>query len=317
MRSDAGELARLVWHLDEPLADLSSLGFLAALRARARARDRRARRARAPTSSSAATASTAWPRSPRRWGRVPGPLRAGAAAALRHGPGPRRPARGRRCRPPTRSRACWRRAGWCTPTCSGDLFGGALAEHAGRRRGRAARPAGRRARRRAARGRALPGRAARPGGRHAHLLRPRLDGVLARGARAVPRPRARGARARASRPSHKVRRLQGKHVLRLAARDHVPAFVLDKRKRGFFNEAVGVVGGRRRRRPGGRSCCSARTPPTPRVLDREAVERAVARVARRARRPREPAARADDARGLARRVPAARHGRASRVRVAA
>src|SRR4029450_3289858 len=39
--------------------------------------------------------------------------------------------------------------------------------------------------------------------------------------------------------AHKVRRLQGKHVLRLAAADHVPSFVLDKRKRGFFNEAVG------------------------------------------------------------------------------
>jgi asparagine synthase (glutamine-hydrolysing) len=38
---------------------------------------------------------------------------------------------------------------------------------------------------------------------------------------------------------HKVRRLQGKHVLRLAAKDHVPDFVLQKRKRGFFNEAVG------------------------------------------------------------------------------
>ena len=53
--------------------------------------------------------------------------------------------------------------------------------------------------------------------------------------------------------AHKVRRLQGKHVLRLAARDHVPDFVLDKRKRGFFNEAVGVVGGRRRRRAGRRA----------------------------------------------------------------
>ena len=38
----------------------------------------------------------------------------------------------------------------------------------------------------------------------------------------------------------KVRRLRGKHVLRLAARDHVPEFVLEKRKRGFFNEAVGT-----------------------------------------------------------------------------
>jgi asparagine synthase (glutamine-hydrolysing) len=39
---------------------------------------------------------------------------------------------------------------------------------------------------------------------------------------------------------HKVRRLQGKHVLRLAARGRVPDFVLKKRKRGFFNEAVGT-----------------------------------------------------------------------------
>ena len=38
----------------------------------------------------------------------------------------------------------------------------------------------------------------------------------------------------------KVRRLQGKHVLREAARAHVPGFVLEKRKRGFFNEAVGA-----------------------------------------------------------------------------
>ena len=47
---------------------------------------------------------------------------------------------------------------------------------------------------------------------------------------------------------HKVRRLQGKHVLRLAAKGRVPDFVLKKRKRGFFNEAVSDVDGRRRRR---------------------------------------------------------------------
>ena len=40
--------------------------------------------------------------------------------------------------------------------------------------------------------------------------------------------------------AHKVRRLQGKHVLRVAARGQVPDFVLKKRKRGFFNEAVGT-----------------------------------------------------------------------------
>jgi asparagine synthase (glutamine-hydrolysing) len=38
---------------------------------------------------------------------------------------------------------------------------------------------------------------------------------------------------------HKVRRLRGKHVLRLAARKQVPDFVLAKRKRGFFNESIG------------------------------------------------------------------------------
>jgi hypothetical protein len=36
-----------------------------------------------------------------------------------------------------------------------------------------------------------------------------------------------------------VRRLQGKHLLRAGARGLVPDFVLAKRKRGFFNEAVG------------------------------------------------------------------------------
>jgi asparagine synthase (glutamine-hydrolysing) len=38
----------------------------------------------------------------------------------------------------------------------------------------------------------------------------------------------------------KVHRLQGKHVLRLASKGLVPDFVLSKRKRGFFNEAVGA-----------------------------------------------------------------------------
>ena len=37
---------------------------------------------------------------------------------------------------------------------------------------------------------------------------------------------------------HKIRRLETKHVLRHAARPLVPDFVLAKKKRGFFNEAV-------------------------------------------------------------------------------
>ena len=39
-----------------------------------------------------------------------------------------------------------------------------------------------------------------------------------------------------------------------------PDFVLDKRKRGFFNESVADVDRRRRRRRRGRSCCSLRDP---------------------------------------------------------
>jgi hypothetical protein len=37
-----------------------------------------------------------------------------------------------------------------------------------------------------------------------------------------------------------VHRLQGKHVLRLAAKGLVPDFVLTKKKKGFFNENVGA-----------------------------------------------------------------------------
>ncbi len=51
--------------------------------------------------------------------------------------------------------------------------------------------ASRRRRRRPAARRALPRRAARPRRRHAPLLRPRVDGAFARGARSVPRPPAR------------------------------------------------------------------------------------------------------------------------------
>jgi asparagine synthase (glutamine-hydrolysing) len=73
---------------------------------------------------------------------------------------------------------------------------------------------------------------------------------------------------------HKVHRLQGKHVLRLAARGHVPDFVLDKRKRGFFNEAVGSWIGA----AGGElvdSLLLAREPAYAAVVDPVAVRRAV------------------------------------------
>ncbi len=39
--------------------------------------------------------------------------------------------------------------------------------------------------------------------------------------------------------SHKVHRLQAKHVLREASRGLIPDFVLDKKKQGFFSNSVG------------------------------------------------------------------------------
>ncbi len=93
--SDAVDLADLVWHLDEPLADLSALGFLALSRARRASMSPSRSPARAPTSSSAATASTGRRRSSARWRRVPAPARAlGDRASRRAGPrGSRRAAR--------------------------------------------------------------------------------------------------------------------------------------------------------------------------------------------------------------------------------
>ncbi|MGH2800319.1 MAG: asparagine synthase-related protein, partial [Thermoleophilaceae bacterium] len=73
---------------------------------------------------------------------------------------------------------------------------------------------------------------------------------------------------------HKVRRLQGKHVLRLAAREHVPPFVLKKPKQGFFNEAVASWVGAE----GGALVNELLLGPNPAyasVLERGTVERAV------------------------------------------
>ena len=277
--TDPDELARLIWHLDEPLADLSSLGFLALSALRRRARDGGAVRARARTSCSAATASTASPRSPSTGAACPAP--SARAPAPRSGAGPAAPAgwrtRWRRRTPP---RACWPRAGSSTPSC-------AASSSAARWRSTPAPPSaccadGSRGAPGAApaRGRALPRRAARARRRHAHVLRPRVDGVLARGARAVPRPRAR----RAVRPDPDGRtRSAGCRASTSSGAPpagRVPDFVLEKRKRGFFNEAVGTLGRRRGRRARRRSAAR----PGPRVRGRSSTPprsaRAVARVAR-------------------------------------
>jgi asparagine synthase (glutamine-hydrolysing) len=74
--------------------------------------------------------------------------------------------------------------------------------------------------------------------------------------------------------SAKVRRLRGKHVLRLAAAGLVPDFVLTKRKRGFFNEAVGTWLGARDGALVDRLLLDTEARYTS-VLDRAGVERTV------------------------------------------
>ncbi len=70
----------------------------------------------------------------------------------------------------------------------------------------------------------------------------------------------------------KVRRLQGKAVLRRAAKGLVPDFVLERKKQGFFNEKVGAwLGGGIVERT-----LLAPDPAYARVVDRAVVERAVA-----------------------------------------
>ncbi|MGH2741451.1 MAG: asparagine synthase (glutamine-hydrolyzing), partial [Thermoleophilaceae bacterium] len=80
------DLARLVWHLDEPLADLSSLGFLPLC-------ELARRQVTVALSGQGADELFGGYRKHRvaslaeSWGRVPGPLRAVAAVGLRRGPG--------------------------------------------------------------------------------------------------------------------------------------------------------------------------------------------------------------------------------------
>ena len=151
---------------------------------------------------------------------------------------------------------------------------------------------------RPAAGDAVRRRAARARRRHAPLLRPRVDGPLARGSRAVPRPRARRV-LRHDPGAMKVRRTTTKYVLKNAARGLVPDRIIDKPKIGFFAASVdgwfaaqtrGVIS----------DYLLAPNPRYADFLDRDEVAKLVqahADGARRKQRP--PAAVAADARGLA------------------
>jgi asparagine synthase (glutamine-hydrolysing) len=233
--TDAGELSDLIWHLDEPLADLSSLGFLPLSRLASR-------HVTVALSGQGADELFGGYRKHRvaslveGWQRVPGPLRAGAAAVLGRGPG-----RAGRLADALQSQDTVARvlatSGLVRPELRGELFGGALSEHAGAAeavlRDRLA---------------GAPGAAPLEASLYLDARLGLVDDMLTYFDRAsmacslevrVPFLDHELVELAARIPTaHKVRRLQGKHVLRQAARGHVPDFVLAKRKRGFFNEKV-------------------------------------------------------------------------------
>ena len=234
-RTSPEDLGRLVWHLDEPLADLSSLGFLPLCELARRdvtvalsgqGADELFGGYRKHRVASLAAA----------WSRFPSMPRAAVGATLRRAPG--RAARLadalQAADPVARLIAS---SGLVQPDLRADLFGGALAEHAG-----------------AAQAVAEDRLAGAPGGGplesalyldarmglvddmltyfdrasmacSLEVRVPFLDHELVELSAQIP-------------PEHKVRRLRGKHVLRLAAHGQVPEFVLAKRKRGFFNESI-------------------------------------------------------------------------------
>jgi asparagine synthase (glutamine-hydrolysing) len=233
--SSPEDLSDLVWHLDEPLADLSSLGFLPLC-------ELARRDVTVALSGQGADELFGGYRKHRvaslagAWNRVPSAPRAAAGATLRHAPG--RAARLadalEASDPVARLIAS---SGLVQPDLRGELFGGALAEHAG-----------------AAESTVRDRLAGAPDGgplESALYLDSRLglvDDMLTYFDRAsmacsleVRVPFLDHELVEMSAripPEHKVRRLRGKHVLRLAGKGHVPDFVLAKRKRGFFNESI-------------------------------------------------------------------------------
>jgi asparagine synthase (glutamine-hydrolysing) len=171
------------------------------------------------------------------WQRMPEALRAGAASVLRHGPG-----RAERLAealeaddPATRLLAS---SSFVHADLRGELFGGALAEHAG---------AAERVVRSTLRG--APGAAPLEAALYLDARLDLVDHLLTYFDRAsmacslevrVPFLDHELVELCATIPSaQKVHRLQSKHVLREAARDLVPGFVLDKSKEGLFATKLG------------------------------------------------------------------------------
>ena len=184
----------LVWHMDEPLADLSALGFIALCRlarqhvtvALSRAGRRRALR-RIPAPSARADRPRLGSRSGRRRGAAPRARRRGRRRRAGSPRSPERATARRRPSSPSGSQTTASSSGSCGGMHGSD---GAVGDRG--LPGAEHRSAGRRSRDR---------RAAGVARRHAPLLRPRVDGALPRGARAVPRPSVRRAGGAAFRPT--------------------------------------------------------------------------------------------------------------------
>jgi asparagine synthase (glutamine-hydrolysing) len=234
-QSPAVDLAALAWHMDEPLADLSALGFLSLC-------ELASRHVTVALSGQGAdellggyrrhaVASLAGS-----WQRVPGPLRAAAASAARLGP--RRVgalARALQARDPVARMLG--SVGLMTPDVRAGLFQGALADYAGAAERSAYSHLNGAAN-------AVPVEAAMYLEAQLGLVDDRLH-YFDRASMAwslevrVPFLDHHVVEACALLPpSVKVRGTEGKRALRLAARGLVPDFVLEKRKLGFFSESV-------------------------------------------------------------------------------
>ncbi len=229
------DLAELVWAMDEPLADLSSLGFLALS-------ELAASEVTVALSGQGADELLGGYRKHRAaaiagaWSRVPGPMRSGANALLRHAPS--RVGRASRtliaADPAERLLAASGRLG---PDLRRDLVRGPLAERDGLgalrivrdRLGRVG-------------GDPLPAALYLDGqlglvddmlhyfdrASMAHSLEvrvPFLDHELVELCATIP-------------PRHKIRRLDTKHVLKHAVRGLIPDRIIEKPKIGFFHRAV-------------------------------------------------------------------------------
>ena len=186
MSDHAVDLAELVWFLDEPLADLSSLGFLALS-------ELAAEHVTVALSGQGADELLGGYLKHRAaavcgyWNRLPRPLRSAGRAALPFAPS-RFERAGRTITAPDAATRLVAMSSKLDESLRRQLVRGPLADLDGSSPERAVRGLLRDFPDDPAHDNALPRRTARARGRHAALLRPCLDGAFARGSGAIPRP---------------------------------------------------------------------------------------------------------------------------------